>query len=86
MITYDQGSEFIGHHFKNIMEDDYGVKTRPITVRNPQANAMLERIHQVVGNLIGTFDNEERAIDHRDPWTGVLNVAALGDAWTASIW
>ena len=77
LITYDQGSEFIGHQFKNMMEDDYGVKTKPITVRNPQANAIIERIHQVLGNLIRTFDNEERAIDRSDPWTGVLSAAAF---------
>jgi hypothetical protein len=77
LITYDQGSEFIGHQFKNMMEDDYGVKTKPITVRNPQANAIIERIHQVLGNLIRTFDNEERTIDRSDPWTGVLSAAAF---------
>ena len=77
LITYDQGSEFIGHQFKNMMEDDYGVKTKPITVRNPQANAIVERIHQVLGNLIRTFDNEERTIDRSDPWTGVLSATAF---------
>ena len=26
LINYDQGSEFIGHEFKTMMEEDYGSK------------------------------------------------------------
>ena len=57
-VTFDRGSEFIGHDFKHIILHDYGVKAKPITVRNPQANAIVERIHQVIGNIIKTFDLE----------------------------
>ena len=35
---------------------DYGIKRNPITVRNPQANAIVERIHQVIANMVRTFD------------------------------
>ena len=31
---------------------DYGIKRKPITVRNPQANAIVERIHQVIANMV----------------------------------
>jgi hypothetical protein len=43
-VTFDRGSEFIGHEFKKML-NDYGVKTKPITTRNPQANAIVERVH-----------------------------------------
>jgi transposase InsO family protein len=33
-----------------MIKEDYGVKAKPITVRNPQANAIVERVHQVIGN------------------------------------
>jgi hypothetical protein len=33
------------------MLDDYGVKKKPITTRNPQANAIVERVHQTIGNI-----------------------------------
>ena len=33
-ITYDQGSEFIGHKFQTMIEQDYGIKTKPCTGRN----------------------------------------------------
>ena len=42
-------------------------------MRNPQANAILERIHQTIGNIIQTFelyDNDE--LDEEDPFAGVL--------------
>ena len=36
IINYDQGSEFIGHELQRMVEQDYGIKTKGITVRNPQ--------------------------------------------------
>ena len=51
---------------------DYGIKCKPITVRNPQANAIVERIHQVIGNIIRTFDLENNYLDEKDPFKGVL--------------
>jgi transposase InsO family protein len=47
-VTFDRGSEFIGKHFQKMIKKDYGVKGKPITVRNPQANAIVERVHQVI--------------------------------------
>ena len=35
-ITYDQGSEFIGHEFrKSLIEEEYGIIAKPSTSRNP---------------------------------------------------
>jgi hypothetical protein len=34
------GSEFIGQVFQTMIKKDYAIKAKPITVRNPQANAM----------------------------------------------
>ena len=77
-ITYDRGNEFIGHEFENnFIKNEYGTKVRGATVRNPQANAILERIHQVIGNLVRTFDLEERDMDADDPWSGILSAAAF---------
>ncbi len=30
----------------------YGIKRKPTSVKNPQANAILERIHGVLGNML----------------------------------
>ena len=76
-VTYDRGSEFIGKDFQNMIKQDYGVKGKPITVRNPQANAIVERVHQVIGNIIRTFELEDNYLDEEDPWKGILSATAF---------
>ena len=44
-IIYDIGSEF-KLNFKALC-DSYGIKRKPTSVKNPQANAILEHVHQV---------------------------------------
>ena len=42
-ITYDQGSEFIGHEFsKSLIERKYVVTSKPSTSGNPTSSAILE--------------------------------------------
>jgi hypothetical protein len=56
--------------FAKMVKNDYGLKIKPITTRNPQANAIIERVHQTIGNIIRTFNVQ--AMDTNDPWTGIL--------------
>ena len=49
--AHDNGSEFVGIEFQEMLQS-YGVKLKLTTVRNPQANGILERTHQVIGNLL----------------------------------
>ncbi len=51
-ITYDRGNEFIGNAFKHMIAHYYGIKGKPIIVRNPQVKAKVEQIHQVLGHII----------------------------------
>ena len=76
-VTCDRGGEFIGHEFKQMLINDYGIKRKPITVRNPQANAIVERIHQVIANMIRTFELETNYLDKDDPWKGILSATAF---------
>ena len=76
LITYDRGSKFIGHEFKNMVKEDYGITVRPITKRNPQANAIIERIHQVLTNMIRTFELETYT-DPNEPWAGIIAAASF---------
>ena len=76
-VTFDRGSEFIGQDFQKMIKEDYGVKAKPITVRNPQANAIVERVHQVIGNIIRTFELETNYLDEVDPWKGILSATAF---------
>jgi transposase InsO family protein len=48
-VTFDSGSEFIGQDFQKMIKEDCGVKAKPITVRNLQANAIVESVHEALG-------------------------------------
>jgi transposase InsO family protein len=74
-ITFDRGSEFIGQDFQKMINEDYAIKAKP--VRNPQANAIVERVHQVIGNIIRTFELESNYLDEEDPWKGILSATAF---------
>jgi transposase InsO family protein len=76
-ITFDRGSEFIGQDFQKMIKEDYAIKAKRITVRNPQTNAIVERVHQVVGNIIRTFELESNYLDEEDPWKGILSATAF---------
>ena len=76
-VIYDRGSEFIGHEFQRMIKEDYGITRKPITTRNPQANAIIERVHQVVGNILRTFELQDNYLDEENPWKGILSATAF---------
>ena len=49
-VIYDNGSEF-KLHFKELC-DSYQLKRKPTTVKNPQANAILEHMHGVLTDMM----------------------------------
>ena len=48
------------------------MQNRPITTHNPQANAILECVHQTIGNIICTFEIQGMVLDDNNPWDGIL--------------
>ena len=68
-IVFDHSTEFMAE-FSKMFQNDYGLKMKPITTRNPQSNAIIEQIHQTIGNIIRTFDVYN--IVNNDPWSGIL--------------
>ena len=74
-IIFDRGSEFMGE-FARMCREDYGLKRKPINTRNPQANAIVERVHRTVGNMIRT--QQVQNSDEPNPLRGAL--AAVGFA------
>jgi hypothetical protein len=53
-IIYHNGSKF-KLHFQSLCHT-YGIKRKLTNVKNPQANAILERIHAVLGNMLRTSE------------------------------
>ena len=55
-----------------MMSNHYDIKVRHITTRNPQASAILERVHQTIGNIIRTFKIQGMVLDEVSIWDGIL--------------
>jgi hypothetical protein len=51
---HDNGGEFIGPEFQYLLQG-CRIKDVPTTSKNPQANAICERMHQTVGNVLRTL-------------------------------
>ena len=84
-ITYDQVSEFIGHEFnKSTIETEYWKTAKPNTSGNSTSNAILEQIHQVLGNLVHTFNISETYFDKYDPWLDILSAVAFKNISTTN--
>eukprot|EP00957_Ditylum_brightwellii_P176889 13473983-Ditylum_brightwellii.AAC.1 len=46
-VVLDRGTEFMAK-FMEMIQKDYGITKRLITAQNPQANEIVERIHQTI--------------------------------------
>jgi transposase InsO family protein len=53
-VIHDNGGEFTGWEFQRLLEK-LNIKDEPITSKNPQSNAIVERMHQTVGNILRTL-------------------------------
>jgi hypothetical protein len=74
-IIYDNGSKF-KLHFRALC-DSYGIKRKPTSVKNPQANAILEHIYAVLMNMLRTSK-----IDMADSVkTSDIDVFLIDAAW-----
>ena len=65
-VVYDNATNLKKHFVELIL--DYGIKPALITVKNPQANAMVERVHQVVVNMLRVKKLTNHIFDYLDPW------------------
>ena len=51
-MIYDNGSEFKCHFYD--LCHTYGLTRKPTTINNPQSNAILECLHDVIMNMLCT--------------------------------
>ena len=76
IVILDRGKEFMAE-FSQMIRRDYGLKKKPIMTRNPQANAIVEHVHQTIGNMLRTFSAQDAELDEEDPWSGILMAIAF---------
>ena len=51
---HDNGGKFIGQEFQAVLRD-HEIRSANTTSKNPQANAVCERMHQTVANILRTL-------------------------------
>eukprot|EP00957_Ditylum_brightwellii_P096322 7336263-Ditylum_brightwellii.AAC.1 len=73
-VILDRGTEYM-KDFIMLIQDEYGIKCKPITTRNSQSNSIVERAHQTIGNLLRTFKPGSAKLDLEDPQSGILSAA-----------
>ena len=69
-VVFDNGSEF-KRNFNPLLKD-FDIKPVLTSVNNPQANAPLEQVHQVILNMLVTKDLYNKVFDYIDPWSETL--------------
>jgi transposase InsO family protein len=81
-VIMDRGKEFAAE-VRDTLKDEYGIIKKLITTRNPQANAMVERAHQIIHNMIRSMQirSKEDIADYG--WQGVL--AAVRQAMRSTV-
>lgn len=75
-ISMDNGSKF-KKEFSDLYKN-MGLKKKVSNKRNPKLNAILQRIHQVLGNRLQVFDLKKKEINpiKNDPFDKYLNTVA----------
>ena len=76
VCVHDPGPEFKGDDFQSVLRRLH-ITDKTTTVRNPQANAVCERLHQ-------TMEKTIRILIHQRPPQNIVNVAELVDTALAS--
>ena len=59
-------------------ENDYRIKRKIISTQNPQVNAIVKHVHQMLRNLIRSFKLQDNPyLDSDDLWLGILTAASF---------
>jgi hypothetical protein len=75
---YDNRSEF-KLHFEYLCES-YGITCKPTMLKNPRANGILERVHQVIGQMLRTAELDMADLVTPDD----VNVSLDNASWAIS--
>ena len=60
-VIYDNGTEFTSEWTELLIS--YGIRPVPTTIKNPQANSYVERIHGTIANMLRTKELEKVIVD-----------------------
>ena len=86
-VIFDNGKEFVGEEFQELLES-YAIKSVPTTVKNPQSNGVVERMHLTLADMLRTMTvivDEECPIKINDAIDTMLQSAAWSLRTTISM-
>lgn len=75
MVVFDNGTEFTSE-FHELLES-YGIQPKSTTIKNPQTNAVVERVHQTIGDSLRAMNLATRPVD-TSSIHGILQSIAWG--------
>ena len=64
--------------FQTLVENMYRAQYISISIRNLQANAIAEKVHQTIGSIIHPFKIQQIDLDNGNPWEGILSSTMFG--------
>ena len=70
-VIVDGRNEFLAE-FREMIINANNKTVKLITSRNPQANAILERVHQTIGNILSIIKVQNMVLDDKNPCDGIL--------------
>ena len=73
-IIFDNGNEFKSSFLQLCKE--YGIHPSITTAYNPQGNSVIERVHQVLGNMLRASNIETIELYIDDRWSSILSSIA----------
>ena len=69
-VIFDNGNEFKKDFLPFLR--DFSIKPTPTTIQYPQANVILEHVHQILGDMLRTKNLQQYDLDTLDPWSDIL--------------
>ena len=73
-VVFDNRSEF-KKDFVPLLKD-WSIKPKCTTIKNPQLNSPVEKIHQVICHMFLTKIIKEQIFDNIDPFGAILTLVA----------
>jgi hypothetical protein len=85
MVQFDNGGEFKAEFMQTCSK--FGLKGKPTSLWNPQSNGIIERIHLVIGNMLRTFEDNNRDLPRIMPIWSFISAAswAIGSTYHTTL-
>jgi hypothetical protein len=74
LVRFDNGGKFKAEFMQTWR--NFGLKGKPTSSWNPQSNGIIEQIHLVIGNMLRTFEDNNRDLPSIMPFPSFISAAS----------